>query len=91
MSSKHTGDAENMGQFGPNESGVQRQNAPFRDLAKTGHDLNHTYKNPVAVVTNITKNHSYMHPHDGGSGVPVNGFQKANSIQPMMKVGTGKS
>lgn len=81
---------------GPDESRVSRQNAPFRDLHKTGHDLNHTFKNPVAQATNIGgMNLSYMHPHDHGSGpTPENApkaFAKANVIKPMSQMGTGKT
>jgi hypothetical protein len=98
MANKHTGGAENMGQFGPDESGVSRQNAPFRDLHKSGHDLNHTYKNPVPYVSPDVKaagtNHSYLHPHShAGMRDTPRGFPtpKINRIRPMGIPGTGKS
>ena len=94
---KHTGEAEDMGVFGPNESRVARQNAPFRDLHKSGHDLNHTFKNPAAAVAPDVKaagtNHSYLHPHShsGMREVPRKAFSKADIIRPMMNMGTGKT
>ncbi|GAC1687208.1 MAG: hypothetical protein PVS2B2_26100 [Candidatus Acidiferrum sp.] len=94
MATKHTGGAENMKPGGADESSVKRQNAPFRDLHKSGHDVNHSYKNPAAMVTNITSNLSYMHPHDIGAGakeVAKGAFGKANIIKPITQVGPGKS
>lgn len=74
---------------GADESSVLRQNAPLRDLKENGHDLNHSYKNPAAIVTNISANHSYMHPHSGGP-FPEGAMAKANAIKPMMQMGAGK-
>ena len=95
---KHTGDAENMGMFGPDESSVLRQNAPFRDLQHGGHQLNHSYKNPVPAVSPDVKaagtNHSYLHPHShSGMSDRAHGFPtpKVNRIRPMGVPGTGKS
>ena len=94
---KHTGEAEDMGVFGPNESRVARQNAPFRDLHKSGHDLNHTFKNPAAAVAPDVKaagtNHSYLHPHShsGMREAARTAFTKADIIRPMQNMGTGKT
>lgn len=94
---KHTGAAENMGDGGPDESSVARANAPFRDLHKSGHDLNHTYKNPVAAVAPDVKaagtNHSYLHPHShaGMREAARTGFNNANRIKSMKEMGTGKT
>lgn len=94
---KHTGAAEDMHSGGANESRVVRQNAPLRDLHKSGHDLNHTYKTPVASVSPDVKaagtNHSYLHPHShaGMREVPRKAFEKANVIKPVSQMGTGKT
>lgn len=97
MAGKHTGSAENMRPGGPDESTVARQNAPLRDLHKGGHDLNHSYKNPVAFISPDVMaagtNHSYLHPmsHAGKSEVPPKVWEKANKIKPIMQMGTGKT
>lgn len=94
---KHTGAAENMGVFGPDESSVARANAPFRDLHKSGHDLNHTYKNPVAAIAPDVKaagtNHSYLHPHShsGMREVARTAWNTASKIKSMTEMGTGKT
>ena len=96
MASRHTGKAENMMSGGANEAHEERQNAPLRDLVKSGHDLNHSFKNPVQSVSLDVKaagtNHSYLHPlsHAGMKEAPVGGFVKANIIKPMSQMGTGK-
>jgi hypothetical protein len=94
MASKHTGKAENMKSGGADESSVKRQNAPLRDLIESGHELNHSYKNPPATASLDTKaagtNHSYLHPH-GGKPFGIKSFEKANVIKPMSQMGTGKT
>lgn len=97
MASKHTGAAENMGKFGPDESTVERQNAPLRDLHKSGHDLNHSYKNPVAFLSPDVKaagtNNSYLHPLSHSANMrdtPVQAFKLGGEIKPMRDMGTGK-
>lgn len=94
---KHTGAAENMGDYGPDESSVARANAPFRDLHKSGHDLNHTYKTPAAAISPDVKaagtNHSYLHPHShaGMREVARTSWNTANKIKGMNEMGTGKT
>lgn len=94
MASKHTGKAENMKPGGADESRVSRQNAPLRDLHQSGHELNHSYKNPPGTVALDVKaagtNHSYLHPH-GGSPFPTGAMAKANAIKPIRQMGTGKT
>jgi len=93
----HTGEAENRRPGGPNESGVSRQNAPFRQLHEGGHALNHGFKVPMAKISlDLKDNASYMHPLDHGSGtpkpeVPPRVWAKANAIKPMSQQGAGKS
>jgi len=93
---KHTGEAEKMRTGGPDESGVSRQNSPFRELHQGGHNLNHGYKVPMAKISlDLSENHSYANPMDHGSGlkpeVPPNVWAKANSVKPMSQQGPGKS
>jgi hypothetical protein len=93
---KHTGEAENRRLGGPDESGVSRQNAPFRQLHEGGHALNHGYKVPAAKISlDLAENASYMHPLDHGSGpkpeVPPKVWGKANAVKPMSQQGTGKA
>ena len=95
--SRHTGEAENRRPGGPDESGVMRQNSPFRELHQGGHNLNHGFKVPAAKISlDISENHSYMNPMDHGSGgmkpeVPKQVWAKANSIKPMSQTGPGKA
>lgn len=95
MSTKKTGAATPpMRAWGSDESTVEHRNAPLRDLHHNGHDLNHSYKNPVAEVTNIGGvNNSYLHPlsHSGMKEVPAHAFEKANTIKPISEMGTGKT
>ena len=97
MADKHTGSAQNMKPGGANEVHQDLQNAPLRDLHKSGHDLNHTYKNPVASVSTDVKaagtNHSYLHPfsHAGMKETPVKAFEKTNAVKPITQMGTGKT
>ena len=62
------------------------QNSPFRDIHKDGHDLNESYKMPVAGHRGV--NESYMHPLVGGAGVAP-GFP-ARQGAPIAAMQTGK-
>jgi len=97
---QHTGAAENFRPGGPDESGVSRQNSPFRQLHEGGHMLNHGYKHPpAAIAPDIVaagRNHSYMNPMDTGGGrlsaeVPKQVWKNANTVKPITQQGTGKS
>lgn len=94
---KHTGEAENRRKGGPDESGVLRQNAPFRGLHLGGHDINHAYKVPSAKISmDISENHSYMNPMDHGVGalkpeIPPKAWEKASSVKPISQQGAGKT
>ena len=97
---RHTGEAEHRHPGGPDESGVSRQNSPFRELHQGGHNLNHGYKHPPAAISPDViaagVNHSYLNPMDHGTGgmkpeVPKQVWAKANSIKPMSQTGPGKS
>ena len=96
---RHTGEAENRRSGGPDESGVMRQNSPFRALDEGGHMLNHGFKHPPAAISPDViaagMNHSYLNPmHDGKSlrpEVPKQVWAKANAIKPMSQQGAGKS
>jgi hypothetical protein len=90
---KHPGSAENMKKGGADESSGKRQNSPFRQLHMSGHDLNHTYKNPMAKISmDLSENSSYMHPLSHGGApkpdVPPQVWSKANSIKPMSQQGS---
>ncbi len=96
MASKHSGAAEKMKPGGENTAYEERQNALFRDLHKSGHDLNHTYKNPAAALSPDVKaagtNHSYLHPHShaGMRETARGSFVKADVIRPMSSMGAGR-
>ena len=62
-------------------------NSPFRDLHENGHDLNHSYKNPVANKSGV--NHSYMHPHEGASNAPGFPVHQGAPISPLDQTGKG--
>jgi hypothetical protein len=86
---KQTGKATNMKKMGSDESGVTHVNAPFRDLHKGGHDLNHGYKNPAANASGV--NMSYAHPlvNPAKENSP-NAQIKGNAIKPLSQMGLGK-
>jgi hypothetical protein len=93
MSQRHTGEAENVSAGGAKEIHRNRVNAPFRDLHLNGHELNESYKNPVASVlgdSNAT-NHSYLHPLSHANKMPPAPWAKASSIKPMSEAGAGKA
>jgi len=97
MSEKHTGEVENMRSGGADETKRFRQNSPFRELHKGGHDLNHGYKNPAATLMGGSDNPSYMHPLSHGLGTgsgtenAPQALRIANSVKPMSQQGAGKS
>jgi hypothetical protein len=99
MGERHTGAAENLRSGGPDESGVSRQNSPFRQLHEGGHMLNHGYKHPPAAISPdvaaARMNHSYLNPMHDGTGlrpeVPKQVWTKANAIKPITQQGTGKT
>ena len=86
---KTTGFASNMKKGGTDESGLGHQNAPFRDLHKGGHELNHGYKNPAPNASGM--NLSYCHPlvNPGKENAP-RAQAKGNAVKALSQMGTGK-
>jgi hypothetical protein len=92
---KKSGSAANMGKWGPDESSQAYQNKVFRDLHLGGHDLNHSYKNPVPSVSPDVKkagtNHSYYHPLvDPAKENSPQAQVRGNRIVPVNQTGKGK-